>query len=191
MKKSLLFCVIVVLLAACKGEQGEVGPQGPAGPKGETGTAGPQGAQGTTGTQGPKGDTGTTGAQGPAGQDAAQPKVFDFTAAFAGELFTTFTFPKALDRYDFVLIYIQKDVDLYSALPFKSWAYTADGENLQNLDLSFEHNKEIVRINANKNDIPADYTFKYRIVVLKGAAGGRVNAERYRNYANLKLDYNL
>jgi hypothetical protein len=68
-------------LAALKGEQGEIGPQGPAGeqgpegpmgPQGEVGPQGemgPQGPQGEIGPQGPQGEVGPQGEQGPAGQD--------------------------------------------------------------------------------------------------------------------------
>ena len=44
-----------------KGEQGEVGPQGPQGVQGETGPQGPKGEQGETGPQGPKGEQGESG----------------------------------------------------------------------------------------------------------------------------------
>jgi hypothetical protein len=60
------------------GDQGAVGPQGPAGLRGATGAAGPKGitgAAGSTGSQGPKGVTGSVGAQGirgPAGPTGSQ-----------------------------------------------------------------------------------------------------------------------
>jgi hypothetical protein len=54
------------------GDQGAVGPQGPAGQRGATGAAGPKGitgAAGPTGSQGLKGATGSAGVQGSRGPD--------------------------------------------------------------------------------------------------------------------------
>ena len=179
MKKLLLFCTVLVLLAACKGEQGDVGPQGPAGPQGPIGAAGPQGP------------AGPAGPQGPIGQPGASPQIYDFTAGFDSGLFTSFDFPTTLDSTNFVLVYIRKDANLFSLLPFRSWAYTADGENMATLDLTFDYNPTILYINSNTNNVPQNYTFRYRVVVLKGTPGARLDMERYRDYANLKKDYNL
>ncbi|WP_370773362.1 hypothetical protein [Clostridium sp.] len=60
----------VLSLDEIKGEQGEIGPQGPKGDKGDAGEAGPQGLKGDKGEQGdvgPKGDKGDTGEMGPKG----------------------------------------------------------------------------------------------------------------------------
>ena len=74
-----LFLIAIVLattIIACKGPQGEIGPQGQKGdtgsigPRGETGANGSNGANGSpgaTGQAGPRGETGATGAQGPKG----------------------------------------------------------------------------------------------------------------------------
>jgi hypothetical protein len=188
MRKLILFCTVVALLAACKPERGEVGPQGPAGAQGTQGVAGPAGPAGAAGPAGPQG---AAGPQGPAGQNAAQPRIYDFTAGFGTGLFTTFQFPQPLDTYDFVLVYIDKDAKQYAALPFKSWAFTATGQNLVVLDLNFDHSPTMLYINSNTSNIPPAYTFKFRVVVMKGAAGGRLNLERYRDYQNLAADYNL
>ncbi len=78
MKIKLLLSALLIsgiFFYACKGPQGEVGPQGPAG---QTGAQGPQGAAGATGATGPAGTTGAqgpagaTGGQGPAGQTGTQ-----------------------------------------------------------------------------------------------------------------------
>ena len=71
---SLLLAVL--LLAACKGEEGPIGPQGPAGPAGPEGPQGPPGADGAEGPAGPAGADGAegpAGPAGPAGQDAEVP----------------------------------------------------------------------------------------------------------------------
>ena len=60
----------IILLSACKGDTGPVGPiglQGPVGPQGPQGVSGPTGPQGA---QGPQGVPGPQGIQGPAGQNA-------------------------------------------------------------------------------------------------------------------------
>lgn len=63
----------IILLNACKGNTGPVGPQGPTGVQGSQGTTGSQGPIGLTGPIGPQGATGPqgpigpTGPQGPAG----------------------------------------------------------------------------------------------------------------------------
>jgi hypothetical protein len=51
-----------LLLAACAGKEGPIGPQGPVGP------AGPEGPQGPPGPEGPQGPPGPEGPPGPAGE---------------------------------------------------------------------------------------------------------------------------
>lgn len=68
----------VLSLNEIKGEQGEIGPQGPKGDKGEQGDIGPKGDKGDTGEVGPqgpkgdKGDQGEVGPQGPQGEVGPQ-----------------------------------------------------------------------------------------------------------------------
>ena len=50
-----------------KGEQGDVGPQGPQGDRGDVGPQGPQGDRDDVGPLGPRGDRGDVGPQGPQG----------------------------------------------------------------------------------------------------------------------------
>lgn len=69
---------LVVLLAACEGEQGPVGPQGergepgPAGQQGESGEPGPEGPEGPQGEEGEPGPEGPQGEQGPQGPPGAE-----------------------------------------------------------------------------------------------------------------------
>ncbi|MBI4312485.1 MAG: hypothetical protein HY681_11995 [Chloroflexi bacterium] len=60
----LTIALVGLLTAAC---QGEVGPQGLQGPKGDAGIAGPKGDQGPQGAIGPAGPRGDAGPQGPQG----------------------------------------------------------------------------------------------------------------------------
>ena len=92
-----LFLIAIVLattIIACKGPQGEIGPQGQKGdtgsigPRGETGANGSNGANGSpgaTGQAGPRGETGATGPQGPKG-DPGTANVF-----YSDWITTTFT----------------------------------------------------------------------------------------------------
>ena len=63
-KLFVLIIVLVLILGACVGPQGTVGPAGP------QGTVGPAGPQGSVGPAGPQGSVGPAGPQGPAGQNA-------------------------------------------------------------------------------------------------------------------------
>lgn len=103
--KNLFYAVLMIaLFAGCEGKQGEVGP------------AGPQGSPGATGTVGP---------QGPAGQNAAAPKVYDFTMKFGKGMPTSETYKGLtgkLGDYDFIICYVSigksGDIHFRSPLPY-------------------------------------------------------------------------
>src|SRR5260370_5570551 len=59
--------VLGMVLAACGGSDGPVGPKGDPGPKGEPGPEGEPGTAGSAGDAGPKGDPGPKGDSGPKG----------------------------------------------------------------------------------------------------------------------------
>ena len=72
-RSHVLFCVLLVPLAACPadGEPGLEGTPGPRGLPGEVGPAGPQGPAGAQGLTGPQGPAGPAGPMGPAGAAGA------------------------------------------------------------------------------------------------------------------------
>jgi len=81
MKLRFAAAILVLVLAACEGAEGPMGPagpqglQGPAGAQGLPGPAGPEGSQGPAGQQGergPAGPQGPDGQQGPMGPPGPQ-----------------------------------------------------------------------------------------------------------------------
>lgn len=184
MKNLLLIC-IVTLFIACKGEKGDVGPAGPQGEKGATG------AVGTTGPAGPQGPVGATGPAGPQGVPGStvQPSVYDFTLDVSKAL-ASYSWPKQLGSYDIVLVYLKKSESFYTQLPFSGYSYTSDLKDFLKVDLNFDYSTLTLYINKEGN-LPTGATFLFRAVVLKGAKGGRLDLERYRDYNNLKADFGL
>jgi hypothetical protein len=179
--KTLIFLACLslsVLLVGCKGE---VGPQGP---------AGTNGTNGATGATGPTGSTGATGATGAPGQDAAQPAVYDLIVDLSVSA-PFFALPKTFGGYDIALAYMMANKGVgFSPLPFRGFTYTADQSEYLKLDASFAVYPTQIFF-YNETIIPPGSTFPMRVVILKGAKGGRINLERYQDYNNLKHDYNL
>lgn len=198
MKKLVLVIPFIafVLLVGCKGE---VGPQGPTGEKGSTGATGATGAtgpQGTTGTTGatgatgPAGPVGATGPAGAAGQNAAQPIYYDFTVDLSKAL-ASWTFPKPLEANDIVLAYIMTNKGIgYNPLPFRGYAYTSDQKDFIKLDVTFSVYTYTLYFD-NETSVPPGASFWIRTVILKGAKGGRLAADKYRDYNELKKEFNL
>lgn len=192
MKKLVLVvaCIAFTLLAGCKGE---VGPQGPAGEKGNTGATGPQGSTGATGPQGATGATGPagpTGATGSAGQNAAQPIYYDFTVDLSKAL-ASWTFPKPLEANDIVLAYIMTNKGIgYNPLPFRGYAYTSDQKDFIKLDVTFSVYTYTLYFD-NETSVPPGASFWIRTVILKGAKGGRLAVDKYRDYNELKKEFSL
>ncbi len=86
-----------------------------------------------------------------------------------------------------------KSRSFYFALPYYEYARTTDdSEEYVMLTHAFGNDENSIGI---RNEAVTDYkksqTFKFRAVVMKGVPGGRVNIERYQDYANLKKDFNL
>ncbi len=65
--RSGLWASIVLVIAACSGEDGKDGATGPAGATGPSGSAGPAGPAGPSGDAGPQGPTGPAGPEGDGG----------------------------------------------------------------------------------------------------------------------------
>lgn len=201
MKKHSIVWLLVIftLLIGCKGEPGPQGPKGDTGTTGATGTAGPQGTTGATGPAGTPGVTGATGATGPtgatgstgpAGTNSTQPVYYDFTIDLSRAL-PTWDFPKPITANDIVLAYIMKNRGSgYTPLPFRGYAYTADQKDFIKLDVTFSDYTYFLSF-SNETSVPPGASFWIRAVVIKGAKGGRLSAEMYQNYDDLKRDFNL
>lgn len=188
--KNFFYAILVLgFLAGCQGKQGEVGPAGAKGDTGSQGVAGPQGPAGQPGATGPTGPAGPTGPQGTPGTSGTQPAVYDFTLD-ASKTLASYSWPKQLGVYDVVLVYIKKSESFYSALPFAGYSFTSDGKDFLKVNMNFDHSTFTLYIN-NDGLLPTGATFLYRAVVLRGSKGGRIDTERYRNYENLKADFNL
>lgn len=152
---------MALLLDACMGPEGEVGPagaQGPAGPAGANSTV--PGPQGATGAQGPAGPPGATGPQGPQGIQGVQGPTgnanviqYSFAAgssipadttaplfqATTPQLFFPGLDPTLLDKSSVVLYVKFAGSDPWFALPFSTFSgsyaisyYTAAGVDAQN-----------------------------------------------------------
>ena len=167
--------LIAITIAACSGEKGDPGPAG------------------ATGTQGAKGETGATG---PAGQNATATKYYDFTLGWspsAANFWNYYQIKGGLKEDEIALVYL-KSKDFYFALPYYDYAYAADDVTREYVMLVHGYGTAVNSI-AIKNEAIEDYkkaeNFKFRAVILKGIPGGRLNIERYRDYANLKADFNL
>ncbi len=78
----------------------------------------------------------------------------------------------------------------FSPLPFRGFTYTAAQTDYLKLDASFAVYPTQLFF-YNETIIPPGSTFPVRVVILKGAKGGRINLERYQDYNKLKQDYNL
>lgn len=180
MKNYVFVTAIMLLLACCKGEKGDLGPQGPQGVQGE---------RGATGLQGPQGVQGPVGPQGPAGQNGAQPTVYDAAVDISsGQAF--YYFKNKLGDYDIPLVYIKYSTCCYVQLPFDSYSDTQDGTQFLKLKSWFTYSEYFVSL-RNETNLPKGATFLFRFVILKGTKGGRLNLDRYRDYENLKKDFDL
>ncbi len=175
MERILYTMALSCILIACKGPQGETGGIGPSGAKGEAGAV---------------------GAQGPAGQNATAPKYYDFTLGWspsAANFWNYYQIQGGLKEDEIALVYL-KSKDFYFALPYYDYAYAADDVTREYVMLVHGYGTSANSI-AIKNEAIEDYkkaeNFKFRAVILKGIPGGRLNVERYRDYANLKKDFNL
>ena len=145
---------------------------------------------GCKGPDGPTGPIGPIGAVGLPGKDAAQPAVYDYTVDMSKSLII-WNFPKSLEAYDIPFTYIMANKGTgYSMLPFKSFAYTSDQKDFIKLDTWFLNYDSFLSF-RNETSVPTGATFWMRTVVIKGVKGGRIDVARYRDYANLKADFNL
>jgi hypothetical protein len=188
MKKTLYFLCLVGLLSSCEGPQGDPGPAGAKGEVGATGPQGPTGAAGPQGIQGPAGPTGPQGPAGPAGTSTNNVRYYDIqldvTQALAGYQFKT-----PLAANELVFVFLQKTELFRTALPFEGYAYDIN-KNFLKVKLSYDYANYTLYV-GNDTVIPSGATFAFRIVVMKGVPGGRIDAARYNDYANLKADFNL
>lgn len=174
MKKILYLLLLTTLFLNCKGPQGDPGPSGE---KGETGAVGATGAQGTP------------------GQNAAQPKYYDFTLTWSPSASTQWSYYKMAQPFkndDIVFIFL-KSRTFYFALPYYEYARaTDDGEAYVMLTHAYGTSENSIGV---RNEAVTDYkksqTFAFRAVVMKAVPGGRLDMERYQDYANLKADFNL
>mgnify|MGYP003405025418 CR=1 FL=1 len=178
--KIVIYAVLMaVIFAGCKGEKGDVGPQGSQGIAGE------------------KGAVGATGPQGTPGQNATLPKVYDFALRFGKSQPSSATFSKigTLSQYDYILIYAttNRDKDLgvaiRSMLPY-------DGGLLYESKFYFPVAFKASYGTSGNVYIESSNVFDavdvdFRVVVIKGEKGGRINTERYHDYENLKADFGL
>ncbi len=74
--KNLIYLLLIVVLASCKGEKGDIGPIGDTGAKGTTGAAGTVGSAGAAGDKGATGVVGATGTTGDKGTTPAVSVIF-------------------------------------------------------------------------------------------------------------------
>ena len=183
MKGILYTMALSCLLIACKGPQGETGGIGPAGAKGETGATGPAGT-----VPGPQGPTGATGPQGPTGAATNNARYYDFqldvTKVLGGYQFKT-----PLTSNEVVFVFLQRNDLFKSALPYEGFANDINKAFLK-VKMNFQYADYTLYVD-NDTVIPSGSTFAFRAVVVKVVPGGRVNIERYQDYANLKKDFNL
>ena len=180
--KIVIYAILVAtFFAGCKGEKGDVGPAG---------VQGATGAQGNAGATGPAGPAGSQGVAGPQGQPGPSAKYYDFVFNLAEK--TIWDFPKKLEANEMALTYIVANtggVGL-SMLPFRGYAYTSDEKDFLKLDC-YTLQYDFFLSFRNETTLPKGASFKFRTVVIKTVAGGRLNLERYQNYENLKADYGL
>lgn len=183
--KIVIYAVLMaVIFAGCKGEKGDVGPagiQGATGEKGNTGAVGPAGPAGTQGVAGPAG---------PQGQPGPSARYYDFVFNLAEK--QIWDFPKKLESNEMALTYIIANTGGtgLAMLPFRGYAYTADEKDFLKLDC-YTLQYDFFLSFRNETILPKGASFKFRTVVIKTVAGGRLNLERYQNYENLKSDFNL
>lgn len=183
--KTLIYAILVAcFFLSCKGDQGAVGPQGPAGSTGAQGATGPQGPAGPQGVQGQQGVQGTQGVPGPSA------KYYDFVFNLAEK--QIWDFPKKLEANEMAITYIVANTGGtgYSALPFRGYAYTSDEKDFLKLDC-YTLQYDFFLSFRNETTLPKGATFKFRTVIVKTVAGGRVDFERYRDYENIKADFGL
>lgn len=176
-KITFTFALLITLfIASCKGEKGDMGPAGPQGPQG------------------------VSGAQGPAGNDLIAPKIYDFTFRFGKSMPTSATYSKipTPGQYDFMVAYITTGKTtsggvtaiIRTPLPFRG-VILYDSKSYYPIDIEFSYGASgNVYINSYGNTFDA-VDIDFRVVVIKGSRGVRIDVDRYRNYENLKKDFNL
>ena len=184
MKKNILLLIFASIIFSCKG------------PAGKDGLPGPAGANGKDGANGATGPAGATGATGPAGT-ASKARYYDFTIAFPENT------PAATTNFTI------KDYDFSKEMPFVYLVGSVLVKQLPLYDESvFDINGEINNVEMlctsatgttgslyfsewNYLDNPAT-SYKFRVVLVPIAPGGKVNAEAPRiPYEDLSKKYQL
>jgi hypothetical protein len=173
MKKLFYAFAVSAILFGCSGQDGKDGDPGPKGDKGETGT------------------TGATGPAGPKGEPAAntsQAYTYDFNLDVTKTL-GGYAFKIPVDPQEFVLVFLRKNDNFYTAVPYAGYAFDVN-KNFLKVDMTYEYSSFTLYVDS-KTVLPAGATFVFRAVVIKGTPGKRLNMERYKDYENVKSDFGL
>lgn len=167
MKNIIYSIAISVLLFGCSGKDGKDGSIGP---------------KGDVGASGPKGD------KGEAGSNTSQAYLYDFNLDVTKTL-GGYEFDIPIEPDEFVLVFLKKNDSFYTAVPYAGYAFDVNKSFLK-VDLTYEYSSFTLYVDS-KTTLPAGATFVFRAVVIKGAPGQRLNLERYKDYENVKADFEL
>lgn len=162
--------IALLLLSGCSGKDGEPGP------KGDTGAQG---------SQGPKGDAGAPGKN---GTNGSQAYTYDFNLDVT-KLLEGYEFKTPIESDEFVLLFLKRSDLFYTAVPYAGYAYDVNKAFLK-VDLTYEYAEHKLYVDS-KTTLPAGATFVFRAVVMRGVPGGRLDLDRYKDYANVKADFGL
>ncbi|OJV19220.1 MAG: hypothetical protein BGO21_21235 [Dyadobacter sp. 50-39] len=162
--------IAILLLSGCSGKDGEPGP------KGDTGAQG---------AQGPKGDAGSPGKN---GTNGSQAYTYDFNLDVTKTL-GGYQFETPIEPDEFVLVFLKKSEFFYTAVPYAGYAFDVNKAFLK-VDMTYEYGPHTLYVDSN-TILPTGTTFVFRAVVIRGVPGGKLNLERYKDYANVKADFGL
>jgi hypothetical protein len=163
----IYYLFLFLMIASCSGKEGAVGPKGD---------------KGDTGATGPKGDTGK------AGDNGSQAYIYDFTTDVS-VILNGYEFDEPIADNEFVFVFLKRTSSSYTALPYNGYAYDVN-KKFTRVNFGFEYYRYSLYID-DFGDLPSGSVFAFRAVFMKGIPDGRLNAERYRDYNNLKADFNL
>ena len=162
--KQIFIAIAFGLLVSCSGKEGDIG------------------------LKGDKGEQGVQGEKGIDGQNGSQAYTYDFELDVTKSS-ESYKFNIPVDNQEFVLLFLKKNSEFYTSLPYYGYAFAVDG-TFQKLDMTYDFGTYSIYVD-NYTNLPSGTKFKFRAVVVKGVPGGRLKADAYLDYQKLKKEFNL